>query len=381
MTMLDQFKNIHQVPSGQRIWVVRADGGFFLRHFVEFGTIAIGHLDEIDIYPTGRKPFAPDPLMLETTLTRQFVSNQKSKGQLTSAINQVRSFIYGMRVGDLVMTPASNRILIGRIVGVPTLDANPLVVRSKQETDVRLKYRLRRKVIWGPDITRTLFPISITKSMRANQTVFNVDEHWIEIHHLMYPIFFRDQTTFLSFRIGQPDAIDSLSVSRFLLFLSRTDAFSGHISKFSEWGPNASAQLDGIVESIDPNDLVNIQAQFMSPGDLFARFSEIAKSIGPEGKEAKKTAKRMIYATAIYAALFGNDILGVDGIIDLQTRQKIWNYVLEEWKDADGEKVQKNLKLSMPNPDTKKIETPKNDEKGIERDLYEIYWKELFVDI
>jgi len=64
----------------------------------------------------------------------------------------------------------------------------------------------------------------------------------------------------------------------------------------------------------------------------------------------------MIYTTFAYSLLFGNNLSGFDGLIDLETRQKLWNVVIDRIKVNNGEKSIDSVKLKLPSENTKMLE-------------------------
>ena len=65
----------------------------------------------------------------------------------------------------------------------------------------------------------------------------------------------------------------------------------------------------------------------------------------------------MAYALIGYAMLFGNEHAGMDGIIDLETRQRLWSIVADRIEQKDMSHVVANLELNKPKYDTTILES------------------------
>lgn len=350
-----KFDTIYKVPDSQKYWVVRANSGRFLANFVQGNCIAISHLDSLALPEVGH--FTNKDLEgIGKKLKREFSGKMKTKRQLSSNYNQILKFVKEMNVGDLVLTPVFGRVLIGRITGGAQINKEVIsvITDEKKDTSIDMEHNLRRPVEWGPTVRRATFPISITRSLRANQTVFNIDDHWEALHHLIYPIFQKGNQTYVSFRVERPGDIDNYSVSRFLNFLSETEVFAEYLLTGHNWDNKNFNEyfIDSLAERAMS---FTIKAQFMSEGEIDGSFkSEVLRYIS--SVLPNKTAKNLIIGSCICFALFGMEDIGYPGIIDKDTKQAIVNFVLERWEKNHGEAVKQNLMLQMPNYNTKFLE-------------------------
>lgn len=347
---IQAYLKIPAIPLGRRYWVVRADGGYFYQHFLRGSCIAIGHLDPLGL-PASDGPFYPAISLVSRDLKLLYARQGRSSAQVTSFIKQVEKFIFEMQVGDWVVTPdlPAGRLLIGRITGHPRTSSAPIRVRRASGAFTEMPYGLRRAVQWASPIEREVFPVSVTRSLRANQTVFNVDEHWQALCHLVFPAFIRDRQFYLSFNIKQRRQIDSLSLSRFLAFLSEAELFS-LLSKEDSWECEAFGKA--LFDAQRNGDLTaSIQAQFMSPGDVNETVS--FKDIGKVG----------VYMLLVASILFGNEKLGLDGVIDQEMRHKILDFLLQRWEQQGGQEARERLQLTSPGVDYLPLVGRGNDEE------------------
>lgn len=342
---------IYQVSEEKRYWVVRAESGRYYDHFTKYGVVALGHLNCVEPKDTPEgQVFCPDEGEL-TDLFKKYHDSKEHKKQSTSVqLAQVKSFTYDMSVGDWVVTVGSSFIRFGRIISKPYIKNAPLTVVYDPEKGrkVDMDYRLRRSVVWGPFIPRKELPYGLIQSLKSNLTVFNLDRHWQAVHHSLYPAFMRDNQLFLSSKIRSDKEIKNYSVSVILTLLNEVEVIGKELAK----GSNLDDFDSYYDQYIDDDELtITTKAQFHSPGDIWNAISAVAGVV--EGWAT--------YTVAAYAMLFGNQKLGFDGLIDLQTRQKIWDIILQRLQKNKAEKVVESLQLEMPKAITEKLEDDSSD--------------------
>lgn len=220
-----------------------------------------------------------------------------------------------------------------------------VVVYYDPENDrkVEMESNLRRNVNWGPIISRSSIPFGLLSSLRANQTVFNVDKHWEALYHTLYPAFSKENDLYLSLKIRQEKEINNYSVVQILSFLNEIEVVA------KELEDNLTADNFEEVFSqyvVDGLLTLTTKAQFNSPGDIWNKldFSGLKKS-------------KMAYVLIGYAMLFGNAHVGMDGVVDLQTRQRLWAIVADRIEQKDMSHVVASLELSKPKYDTTVLES------------------------
>ncbi|WP_024460924.1 hypothetical protein [Marinimicrobium sp. LS-A18] len=344
---------VPKVPEEKRYWVVRAEGGLYFDHFTQHGLIALGHLNCLDIKDTPESgQFYPSEDKLSQSFIRYHDEIGSSRHRTSSHLTQIKSFIYEMSVGDWVVTVGDKLVRFGRIIGRPYIENEPVTVvyDAMKGRLVKMDFTLRRSVVWGPSILRKELPYGLSQSFQSNLTLFCLDKHWQAVHHSLYPAFVKDNHLYLSSKIRSKDRIKNYSVSAVLTLLNEIEVIGKEVENFD----NLENFDDTYNRYIDDNKLsITTKAQFHSPGDIWNAIGATAGSI--DGW--------MTYTVAAYSMLFGNQKLGFDGLIDLQTRQKIWDLVLDRLKKNKAEKVVDSLKLEMPRLDTSKLEDSSKDEK------------------
>lgn len=335
---------IYEVPNKRRYWVVRAEGGLYYDHFIKNGLMALGHLNDLEIAIEDREKFFPDEGWLKDIVAKKSQIRNSSKRQESVSFNQIKSFIYDIQDGDWVITVGYNSLRVGIVNGNAYIKNEKVVVYYDPEKDrkVEMDSNLRRNVNWGPVISRSAMPFGLLSSLRANQTVFNVDKHWEAIHHSLYPVFTKGDGLYLSLKIRQEKEINNYSVVQILSFLNEIEVIAKEVKNNL-----TSEKFDELFAQYVVKNLLTLttKAQFNSPGDIWSKidFSGLNKP-------------KMAYVLVGYAMLFGNDHAGMDGIIDLETRQRLWSIFADRMEQKNMSHVVASLELSNPKYDTTALE-------------------------
>tara|TARA_R110002167_G_scaffold364794_2_gene587435 strand:+ start:349 stop:1395 length:1047 start_codon:yes stop_codon:yes gene_type:complete len=347
--------NIYNVPETRRYWVVRAEGGLYYDHFIKHRIVALGHLNCLKVADTEENEwFSPD----EGELSSSFLKHNESKDikrQRTSVhLAQIRSFVYEMSIGDWVLTVGERNIRFGRILSHAFIRKGDLTVVYDPESGrkVDMDYDLRRDIQWGPSLLRKNLPYGLITSLKANQTLFCLDKNWEAVYHSLYPCFMRKEKLYLSARINTQESIKNYNVAALFNILNEVEV----IAKEFAIG-NSLVNVDRDLEKYVDEDSLTIttKAQFHSPGEIWNTISDLAGNISIDGWAA--------YAVATYSMIFGNQKLGFDGILDLETRKKLWDLVLERLKSNKAEKIKESLKIELPSANTTKLEDSSNDQE------------------
>lgn len=286
---LDRIK-VAYFDDTKRIWLVRASGGRFIDHFNKEGIIAIGHLDDVYDHTKSspkdtKAPTAPhikEILLRTEKFSHVPQGSQDNKRELNSSgrtkIQQIVSFSEGIRKGDIVISADTYQVMIGVCTeSAAYLDETPVKfilppeLAKSREQPRDLKYRLRKKITWGPKIPRYKLPNAIKKTFQGQKTVIGLDKHWDKFYHLLYPFFVDDKNLYISNKIGSTAAINNLIVGTLLQNISLVQLLaleletSGSISKSS---------IEKLLELNISTDKINAstKAEFMSPGDLWSKI-------------------------------------------------------------------------------------------------------------
>ncbi len=344
--------NIYERPEGQRFWVVRCHGGRYYDHFVEGSLIGISHLDLLGLDETGKNTYNLDIDKLREKLSKAYKKSSYSTTRLTSHINQVSTFIKEINIGDIVMTIGHSEIKIGRIVGNPIINRKKIeVISDPQAGQGEIMFAdLRRKVCWGPGVNRDILPYGLLRSLRANQAVFNIDTHWEYVYHLIYPFFRYKDSVYFTTNIKQKQSIDGFSVGQFFKLISELEIITGALEESGINIDYLKNNYNSIVEDYILHNKLSLTAkgQFASEGSAYFKLS-------------KKTIRNLTIFYMLYSAIFGSTKLGWDGVVDLKTREKIYQFLGEKFKQNHVDLLRERLQLGVPEYNTKSLEDDSHD--------------------
>ena len=252
---------------------------------------------------------------------------------------QVNAFVNELRIDDWIILKGSGFIRFGRVVSDAILE-----VHSK-----RVDFSLVRDVVWGAEIKHEDLPIELILSLSSPMTFYNVDKHKELIHHTLYPFFKIGDYLYLSINIRQTGSLQNIYLSELFKYLNEIE----FISKMDNLDSIDLSKLDEYYYHYARDGILNLttKASFNSPGEVFAKVFYGSKSI-----------RRMYILILLYSMLFGHDYLGFDGVIDLDSRQKIIEAIIQRVnQDAIKDALDK-LKLKQPKYDNFLLEakTEKN---------------------
>jgi len=339
-------KFLKERPEDQRFWVVRASGGQYVRLFREAGIVAIGHLNPLRL---------SDGPLLEGNAAAFEAELKKSdpdrpKASITAHANQAEAFCFTMKKDDIVVTLDSDALMIGRVTGDPYFANEPFVQNWSDAPSEKLTHRLRREVSWGPLLSRGSVPVAMQMTLFAHQTIFNIDRYWTSVYHLLYPCFTFDGRLYLSANIKQKAALNNYSISQLFSLLSGVEAMGKLWANDSDEWKNYPENMEGLSDSMSLN--LSSKAEFMSPGTVWSMITT--------------TTPEMIGIAMVYVMLFGGDLkfFKADGLIDIHTRQKLWDMVLKLKETHKVSKLKDDLKVDVPKIDTAPLDKPKKPRKA-----------------
>ncbi|WP_156181424.1 hypothetical protein [Halomonas sp. PR-M31] len=343
-------------PESQRYWVVRAQDGNYIDHFQQAGTVAIGHLDDLDLPHSNHQPFFPEVSSLLSQIS-SLERRKREEGYIARSQRrcaQVKTFVDDLSVGDLVVSIDSESLMVGRIVGHPRINNIPVRVILDKKTGVytEMPFSLRRSVRWGPKIRKKHVPTAMKRSISARQTVFNIDSYWTTIYYMLYPIFVSEGKLFFSTSINQSDAINNYSVSQLFSILTDLEVLTRSIDVTENPREISFQRLFDQFLKEDSFKLATT-AEFMSPGSVWSY-------LGVDDN----TGQKIILGSLLFGALFGVKIgpLEVDGIVHKELREKIVEEFTERLEHHNAKSMKKKLELSFPEFDTEPLENNEYDE-------------------
>lgn len=312
--MLQNLK-IALIAKEQNVWFIRAEKGKYAKHFRAGGVIAIEHLER------AYEGNIPDEVPSEEFLKAQLLNNKKysefrdhTDGRENRKLNrsgfnllsQIKRFANDIKCGDLIVT--RNEKDDGYSFGicsetVPHIDHTPIRLPIIKEDGTlgfgrsSLDYKLRKRVIWGPSISRSELPGAVRKATSGQQTVTSLNNHKEKIFHLIYPFFTDGESLFFSNKIKTNHRVNALAVGRLFQNISLIKSLSETLfnEDFSDL-----IQLTRLIENavlMGKADVVTCQAEFMSPGDMWCRIPLAGEAL-----------KNQIFATVLACLLLTGQV-------------------------------------------------------------------------
>lgn len=292
--MLQHLK-IAYLSKQQNVWFIRADKGRYAKHFRTAGIIAIGHVQKVygDTFPS--------EIPTEEELRSKLLSNDKysefranAEGKDVRGLNrsgfnllsQIKRFANEIKAGDLIVTRNENDD--GYSFGIctedaPYIDSAPVKIPKKTKDGsldyekTELPYILRKKVTWGPSISREDLPGAVKKATRGHQTVTSLNNHKEKIYHLIYPFFTDGKSLYFSNKIKTKHPVNALVIGTLFQNLSTAQFLADAIIH------NEQIDLSNLRAILErqilrrQSEIVTCQAEFMSPGDIWCKIPIIGE--------------------------------------------------------------------------------------------------------
>lgn len=336
---------IPNITRNTKCWVVRCEKGFeYYDNFKKHGIAAIGHIDSLGYKRTddflNNIEDATQKLITNIKASNPEYSEDTLKRIATKYINQSLTFINEIKENDYIITIGDEKILVGYAQKYFGMSNENLSIEKNlkgKHYNIDMTLSLRRDVIWSYEIDKNKLPNSLFKSLLSQSTVYNLKDI-NSLLHLIYPIYvFEKQLLHFSININQKRDLNNFHISKLFMLLNQFE-FILHESE------NINiANFDSLFSTFDNYSLF-VKAEFMSPGATWA-------SIVLEHK-------KISLAIVLYGMLFGNSVLGMEGIIDKELRHKIFENVftknIEEIvnkkiiENTSTQKMFKELELNQP---------------------------------
>lgn len=281
----------------QKVWFIRATKGTYAKNFKYGEMIAIKHLEEALGSSVGDSLPSEEEIrsaLLQNSKYYDFIEDnitKKDKKTLNRSgsilLSQIKRFANDIEAGDIIVTKNEDN---GYNIGICTdsnayIDHSPVELPRENEDSPRgpiLRYKLRKKVIWGPSISGKDLPHTVRRATRGQQTITNLSDHKVKIFHLIYPFFTDGEHLYFSNKIRKQGDINALVVGKLFENVSLAEKLIGALTSDSE--ENIDELVSQLNEAIfSDGSFVTCQAEFMSPGDMWCKIPlSQAKELVPQ---------------------------------------------------------------------------------------------------
>lgn len=345
---------LRNVNPNVNYWVVRAGKeGVFGQHFEDNNIISIGHLDSMSTALTSQLTDDDKFTELVSRYKASLITAGKIQGSVTVSASQVTKFVKEIQIGDIVISMDKHNFIAGTVTSRPYISDIPIIVRDPvdgSQVGHDLNYSLRRNIQWTKKQNKKSLPYGIQKSLKANQTVFSINEHWKAVNHWLNVIYFKDHSVFFSSRIEQSESINNFDVTQYAVALNQLEAYATLLAQHIDDGCTTALNTEDIEESIkniynlmcrERSFSLTTQQTFMSPGDYWG--------------ELKGTRTKQILFTALFASLMNINVAFAeeDQHIIQQLKPAIEVGAVIVKNNVQFDFVQEGLKLRVPEPSDK----------------------------
>lgn len=294
----------------RNFWVVRADKGKLFQKFLEEDFVGIAHVDNLPI----RKEKIDSEF--RNDLAEQNFINKIGRNKIV----QIRAFIEKISIDDWVITLNHKHICIGRIVEDAKLinDEDPIY---------KNKINLRRKVVWGPRVSRLSIPHDLSNSLKTNLTVFNINKCCESIFHTIFPYFIKDNKLHTTIIINTESKIKTNQIAQLFETIATVESIS-------------TRAINSLISAPDTVIISTVKAEFSSPGGVRVQYKSLEFTI--------PFPKWIPITLLSYTLIFGNDLSGFQGLIPAESRKEIISFILNLIKEKEIDNLKKDLDISIP---------------------------------
>tara|TARA_Y100000588_G_scaffold195973_1_gene210102 strand:+ start:1039 stop:2268 length:1230 start_codon:yes stop_codon:yes gene_type:complete len=330
---------IVKTSADDKYWVVRPGTNYtFGKHFFDNGVIAIGHMDCVDVEEEGtvsseqlpiieasiRRYWQSDENSLENAADSEITSleiktglddlsessevveslqnsNERSASSIAKDVNMTKTFISDIGIGDTVISPFKEHVLIGTIVSSPYIDSEPVLAFTKdgkEQLKSKLKYKLRRRVKWDKIEPKKTMPWMIQKSLSSAQAVYSLNHHRELLEHWLYSVFMSEEGLHFSTFISKQTDISQFHIAEFQRFIQKLELTAAYIvdNNISLEGDFAEQLENAYFEYGNTgNFTLTTKQSFTSPGNIWSQIN------GPELRQ-KVFALLLLQSFGVYGA-------------------------------------------------------------------------------
>jgi hypothetical protein len=348
------FNNLRivNIPSDQRVWIVRAGEGRYINNFRNDGIIAIGHADILNL--NDKTKIAVSEKHLQSRLERAFkqrdarlanMPNHRpiTKAQVTQTKRQISTFVNKMKIGDLVITPTANHLDIGRITSDALISTQSSEFKPSNREPIVMKNNLRRNVVWLPSMSRSVAPPATFPLLTGQSTVFELTKNKDAFYHLLYPFFTRNGKLHTAVTIQQNSDIDGFSIAKVGDYIAKLEVMARHPEISKE-------EFDAFFREYVENGDISFtdKAFYMSKGTKYFVFAGVlAFPIVCIGLNILFTGGKVSFKSSMgEVQIEGNGAVKAEHITKM----------LEMYEDNYGNRINKKLEPTLTSVNTQILE-------------------------
>ncbi|KPB06028.1 hypothetical protein [Bacillus sp. CHD6a] len=230
---------IEHIEESRNYWLVRTDSGKYYSDFSNNNYISIGW-DEFSNINDFRNKAMSDAMS-------NYIINKYPKKQPRRIYNQIRKFLFEIKVGDVVMIPNENSKVIN--FGIVTSE---YISRANNINDT-CPFIKSKSVKWIKEIDREKLDPYLFKMMQAHQTINSANEYAHFIDRTMYSFYEKSGKSYLILPVNKEEDIPAYDLSQFINAITNLVPIANVLQK------------DSLEDEYNKRDL-DIKINVQSPG-------------------------------------------------------------------------------------------------------------------
>lgn len=266
------------IDKNTRYWVIRP--GIEAKCFENFyhdGCVALGW-DRIGNIVLNDNYISMDSIKeLVTIEYGDILQKNRSVKEINRKIGDIASkiykFIYEVKIGDIILTPGENEVLMGKIIGDPEIILNKYNVNQESD-DEKLIGQLNkmRKVQWLERVEKKSLEPNIQLCLRVVHGISRITQEQVitEINRTIYSFYEYENLTHSIYRVRNQKEVDFEKYAVFIACLKDVyDIFCE--DKKEKLVIKTNVQSPGPIELIGGNDLINkitLAVKFILKNDI-----------------------------------------------------------------------------------------------------------------
>lgn len=205
--------NVEQIPKERNYWLIRTESGKFYFDFLENNYVSIGwdEFSDINIFKNTEESKLKEHIA-------SFYKNEKRPGYI---YNQIRRFMFDIKIGDMILIPSENSSQIAFGIVQETFfirDTNNNNITNLKNPKCNFKKCI--KVKWKSKIFKDRFDPYLKMLLFTHTTITNVNDYKGYINRLLYSNYILDDTIHVTFNITTKSNINAVELLNFLNLIS-----------------------------------------------------------------------------------------------------------------------------------------------------------------
>lgn len=193
---------IEKIEENRNYWLVRTESGAYYNDYTKGNYIAIGWDEFSNI-----NEFSSETM---SEVMAKKISEKYPDKQPGRIYNQIRKFLFDIKIGDVVMIPSENSKMIN--FGIVT--SNP--ISRKENIEDSCPFIKSKSVNWIKSVSRNKLDPYLFKMMQAHQTINSAKDYAHFIDRTMYSFYEKNNKSYLILPVTKKEDIPAYDLSQFI---------------------------------------------------------------------------------------------------------------------------------------------------------------------